>query len=839
MGRLSRFAGACLLWALVPLLAEADTLRARIETESAPRVGTQSTSVEISSPDQLPYGENEIFNALAGGISLWLYTRGETITPGFHIIGERVVDWVFSVYSLNDPSFNWTCPSTTASYSSAYVHESTLDGTRLRSLAADVQLQCGESGAAMYVEIRYNSELPFTVEKPAGVGTPNPFAFPAIPIALPSALETFPAATIVGSTAASSISITGGEYSVNGGAFTSAPGEVLWHDHVTVRVAASATPGGTATATLTVGGLATDYIVRTYQPGEPITAIWFEALPTSPIAPGHTGLLRYPGIQKPVGLADFPTPYQVGWSRFPSDTSLPGAHEDIRVGLSYGNTGQFSTPPPDGCDHGGRAVVFENEQDANGNLIRFAANVQQTCGGAPAIFAEIRFNSTVPLTVLVTAPDSEPDPFAFRPASPFSPSSTAISHSTMVYGVNVPVPISIAGGEYSVNGGPWMTTSGAVQNRDQVRVRVDTSDQPGQPTAATLTIGTNSATFIATTRRVARPFHDDFDDSGTDDLVFMEGTSTRLYAVNQAPAFDSPGAGWSAQRIADFDGDGKADLLWRDASGGATIRFTDPITDQSVTSTPLPLLGASTGWEIVDTPDFDGDGGADLLFVHADGSVAVWLLNGRLFGSGATILGPGTGWRPVRAADFDGDGKSDILWKNDDGRHAIWLMDGLTMKSGAEILGAGSWTATHAPDLDGDGMADIIWRHADGTIAVWLMNGLAMTSGAAILGPGTAWSVQSTGDFDNDGRDDLLWSHPDGSAGIWLMDGTTPVRQQQVRFAGDPWRAKALIDINGDSKADIVWQDSINRTRVWIMEGTEHSDELILFGAMRPVLATP
>src|SRR6266568_4761126 len=39
----------------------------------------------------------------------------------------------------------------------------------------------------------------------------------------------------------------------------------------------------------------------------------------------------------------------------------------------------------------------------------------------------------------------------------------------------------------------------------------------------------------------------------------------------------------------------------------------------------------------------------------------------------------------IGAADFNGDGTADILWQNADGTPAVWLMDGLSVVSGANV----------------------------------------------------------------------------------------------------------------------------------------------------------
>jgi hypothetical protein len=73
----------------------------------------------------------------------------------------------------------------------------------------------------------------------------------------------------------------------------------------------------------------------------------------------------------------------------------------------------------------------------------------------------------------------------------------------------------------------------------------------------------------------------------------------------------------------------------------------------------------STAWSIVGQRDFDGDGKADLLWLDTNGNVGMWLMNGTQFTAPALWLGQvPTDWRVIATADFDGDGKGDILWQD-------------------------------------------------------------------------------------------------------------------------------------------------------------------------------
>src|SRR5262249_57675083 len=119
----------------------------------------------------------------------------------------------------------------------------------------------------------------------------------------------------------------------------------------------------------------------------------------------------------------------------------------------------------------------------------------------------------------------------------------------------------------------------------------------------------------------------------------------------------------------DFNRDGTSDILFQDFDP-IPLKHTDPlagtpqiwlVNNTSVTSqTILPNPG--TNMVIVGTGDFNGDGDADILFRDTvTGSVEMWEMNGTSIVADAG-LGTSTFWNVAAVGDFNGDGRSDILW---------------------------------------------------------------------------------------------------------------------------------------------------------------------------------
>jgi len=271
---------------------------------------------------------------------------------------------------------------------------------------------------------------------------------------------------------------------------------------------------------------------------------------------------------------------------------------------------------------------------------------------------------------------------------------------------------------------------------------------------------------------------------------------------------------------ADFNGDGKADILWRQDTGTLAEWLLD---GTSIINSGSPG-GTTNDWRVVGLGDFNGDGKADILWRHIpSGTVAIWLLNGTtLIGSGVPgTLGPE--WTVVGVGDFNGDGRADVLFRNTSGTLLIWFINGTSIVTSG-IPGAAStdWQVAGVGDVNGDGKADILWRQSpSGDVAVWLLNGLTIVNSSVIGGAPTDWQIFGVGDFNGDGKADILWRQsPSGSVAIWLLNGLGPVSSGVIGTTSSDWRIEGVGDFNGDTKADILFRQVPSGTvAAWFVNG--------------------
>ena len=115
--------------------------------------------------------------------------------------------------------------------------------------------------------------------------------------------------------------------------------------------------------------------------------------------------------------------------------------------------------------------------------------------------------------------------------------------------------------------------------------------------------------------------------------------------VLQSYNFGAVPSNWSIVGLGDFDGTGFTDILWRDSSSGTVAIWLTKILGGYGVQTASSLGAVPSNWSIVETGDFDGDGKSDILWRDANtGTTVIWFLNGTQVSQSTTVGAVGSDW---------------------------------------------------------------------------------------------------------------------------------------------------------------------------------------------------
>ena len=247
------------------------------------------------------------------------------------------------------------------------------------------------------------------------------------------------------------------------------------------------------------------------------------------------------------------------------------------------------------------------------------------------------------------------------------------------------------------------------------------------------------------------------------------GQANGSFSTNFANAADHVQFPWLFAGVGDFNGDGRDDVLWTgpnylvgnwlgQASGGFSSNFAN-------------FLGeVGPGWTFRGVGDFNGDGRADVLW-QGGSQVTDWLgqTNGGFVSNFENAdYQLGSEWFVAGIGDFNGDRRDDILWRNSNtGQVTDWLgqTNGGFVSNVAHANGVvatdTTWGIVGTGDFNGDGRDDVLWmRYSDGLVTDWLSQpdgGFVSNFANATHHVGADWHPAGIGDYNGDGRDDILW----------------------------------------------------------------------------------
>ncbi|KAK3616373.1 hypothetical protein LTR56_025996 [Elasticomyces elasticus] len=268
-----------------------------------------------------------------------------------------------------------------------------------------------------------------------------------------------------------------------------------------------------------------------------------------------------------------------------------------------------------------------------------------------------------------------------------------------------------------------------------------------------------------------------------------------------------------AVHFADLNGDGLQDYLWVGEKGEVTAFINEGPKDASQTLDlaqviwyPAGVIATGVGGRRheIQFADLNGDGRAEYLWVHANGSVDAWVNSGFSWsgpvGSGKAAVG----WLPngqiaggigypgstVTFADLNGDGRAEYIAVGGEGQvycylngpdaidngpnaaHRVWIDQGVI----ATGVG-GLRNNTVFADIDGDGRADYldVTRTGSGAVEWWYNQGGPDNGpnaakvgwwdrGSITGGDGTSGANVMFADISGDGRAEYLEVDPNTSA---------------------------------------------------------------------------
>ncbi|MFG3286751.1 FG-GAP repeat domain-containing protein [Streptomyces sp. NPDC048111] len=271
----------------------------------------------------------------------------------------------------------------------------------------------------------------------------------------------------------------------------------------------------------------------------------------------------------------------------------------------------------------------------------------------------------------------------------------------------------------------------------------------------------------------------DWDGDGKGDIVYRNaaGVITTLSgggAVDTAPlVLDNPHADIkSLLTPGDLTGDGKPDVLWTDSVGNLYA-----LTGGGPQAGAQAYKRLSSGWNMYDAVvaagDLTGDGKNDVLARTATGDVYLFPGTGNVdspFGERTKVA---TAWddydQIVGVADADGDGIGDVYVRTraDDLLFIGGTGDAAKPFKAPVELGAG-WHSYNqlltADDTDGDGISDLLARTRDGRLYTYkgLGNGRFGTPAVTASGWQAAFVLGNAGGHQAVGKNVLVTADPAG-----------------------------------------------------------------------------
>ncbi len=351
-----------------------------------------------------------------------------------------------------------------------------IDNDSITSIANTQTLGDVGAGNGNFVagDVTIIDRIPPTVALTVGNGQGSPITTPFVlfNVQFDEATGQFtPADVVIGGTARpTSVVVTG-----TGSAYTVA--------------VSGMTANGTVTASIPAGAI-------TDAAGNPSTASTTATANSESIRPTVGYTLATQSVAEGTG-AGSTTVTITATLDFPISSALTvpvvvGAASTATNGTDYSlSATQFSFPAGTTTASITATIVRDVLEEANETIVLQFGTTTGATVGSPA-------SQTITIT---NDDDATPDAFSFTAANNAALGSVQTSNTVTLAGFNTPTPITVsAGGSYSINGGPFVSTPGTVVVGNTVAARITAATSTATVSGATVTIGGVSSTFTVTTR---------------------------------------------------------------------------------------------------------------------------------------------------------------------------------------------------------------------------------------------------------------------------------------------------------------------------------------------------
>lgn len=259
--------------------------------------------------------------------------------------------------------------------------------------------------------------------------------------------------TIVGLKEATHISVRGGDYQINGGLYVSEDSFISNGDTLRLRVLSSADYNSAVTADVNVGGVTARFNVQTIEDTIP-GPFGFSAITGAQLNQiVESEIITIEGLQAPAYVSISAGEFRINDAPYREDSTLVNNSDNLQVRLQSSD-------------------VHAEQRQA---LV--------TIGGVSATFS------------VTTLEDEIADPFVFDDVLDANVLTEVESLPVMITGLGKPVPISISGGEYRINGGDYGANASLIDPLDTVQVKVVTGALYGTVVNAELNIGGVTGVF--------------------------------------------------------------------------------------------------------------------------------------------------------------------------------------------------------------------------------------------------------------------------------------------------------------------------------------------------------